>query len=505
LKGDIMRNGKLWNALVVLSVVLGLPLAGVAQQPPPAQPPQAEQAPLTVVQKKMQKVITVKFNNTPIEDVLRTIAEQADLDIVKGPDIKGEVTATLTDVPLGEALNQILSAYNCGYVASENIIRIVPASQLTVETEKLVSKVYRIYYANVTEVEQALTKIISKRGQVTASKGSSNIIVIDTESNIRAIDSFLEEIDRITPQIMVEVRIYDVSNADSLDLGVEWNNLGRNSGRGTGYPAINEDTGRVTGGPASGFSRSEPFVGGAFGSTTNKATGASGTLNFGILNESIDLDMIFTASQFKEAAKLLANPRIIVLDNETASFEVTREIPYQQLQQGGAQSYGTTEFKPVGVNLKVTPHLAKDGLVRMRIIPEFSVHVSNVTLSLVGTSTVSMPQPVVDKRKADTVAMVKDGQTVVVGGLRKDEVTQEISKVPLLGDIPIIGWLFRFQGEKNVNSDLMVFITPKIVDQPVMTDHEAKAFKTTDIGSPERIEPIIKPNNTQDEEAEDEQ
>jgi type IV pilus assembly protein PilQ len=485
-----MNDVRQRNAFVLILVILCLSVAGIAQQTQPAQ----EEKALTEVQKKMQKIIDViEFNNTPIEDALRQLAKQGDLDIVKGPDVTGNVTASMKNVPLGEALEQILSAYKCGYVASENIIRIVPASQLTTETEKLVSKVYRIYYANVTEVEQALTKIVSKdRGQVTANKGSSNIIVTDTESKIKAIDAFLEEIDRITPQILVEVRIYDISNSDSLDLGVEWNNLGRNTGRGTGYPTVDTDSGRTVGGPATGFSRSDPFINGDFSSTTNKAAGTTGLLNFGILNEHIDLDMMFTAAQFKEAAKLLANPRIVVLDNEQASFEVTREIPYQQLQQGGYQSYGTTEFKPVGVNLKVTPHLAKDGMIRLHIVPEFSVHVSNVTLSLTGTS-VTMPQPVVDKRKADTIALVKDCQTVVVGGLRKNEVTQEISKVPLLGDIPILGWLFRFQGEKNVQSELVVFITPRIVEQPVLTDKEAEYLKKSEVESPEQIDQMIKP------------
>jgi type IV pilus assembly protein PilQ len=484
-----MKNVWQGNALVVLFVVLCLSIAGIAQQTQPAQ----EQKPLTEVQKKMQKIVTVNYSNTSIDEVLRSLASQADLDIVKAPEITGNITASLTDVPLEAALNAILSVNGWGYMTDEYIVRIVPASKLTAETEKLVSKVYRIYYANVTEVEQALTKIVSKdRGQITANKGSSNIIVTDTESKIKAIDAFLEEIDRITPQILVEVRIYDISNSDSLDLGVEWKNLGRNTGRGTGYPTVDTDSGRTVGGPATGFSRSDPFINGGFSSTTNKASGTTGLLNFGILNEHIDLEMMFTAAQFKEAAKLLANPRIVVLDNEQASFEVTREIPYQQLQQGGYQSYGTTEFKPVGVNLKVTPHLAKDGMIRLHIVPEFSVHVSNVTLSLTGTS-VTMPQPVVDKRKADTIALVKDSQTVVVGGLRKNEVTQEISKVPLLGDIPILGWLFRFQGEKNVQSELVVFITPRILEQPVLTDKEAEYLKKSDVESPEQIDQMIKP------------
>lgn len=471
------KSGK----LVILSVmvfILGLCTISIASQQ--QAPAATEVKPPTVIEQKMQQKITLNYRDVPIDDILRAISEQVDLNIVKSPEITKTVTVSVTQVPLGEALNQILSAYDCGYVASENIIRVVPASQLTQETEKTVSKIYRVWYANVKEVEAAITKILTKRGTIAASIGTSNIIVTDTETNIKAIDNFLEEIDRPTPLIMVEVRIYDIKNTNALDIGVEWF-AGRNTGFGT----------QATGGPIVGSSNANPYINGNFESTTKKV-GSTGVLDWGMITEHMDIETVFTAIQQQDAAKLLANPRIMVLDNETASFKAIEEIPYQQLQQGGYQSYGTTEFKPVGVNLKVTPHLAKDGMIRLHIVPEFSVHVSNVTLSLTGTS-VTMPQPVVDKRKADTIALVKDSQTVVVGGLRKNEVTQEISKVPLLGDIPILGWLFRFQGEKNVQSELVVFITPRILEQPVLTDKEAEYLKKSDVESPEQIDQMIKP------------
>lgn len=466
------------SVAVAMLFIFGFCAAVIAQDTGAAE----EQKVLTAVEQKMLKNISVDFRETPIDDVIRAIAQQADLDIVKGPEVTGNVTATLTDVPLEEALSQILSAYGYGYVPSENMIRIVPASQLTQETEKLVSKVYRIVYADVTEAEKALTKIISKRGSISSNPGTSNIMITDTESNIKAIDAYIEEIDRRTAQILVEARIYDVSNSDALDLGVKWNNVGRNTGRGTERAAIGTGTSPI-GGPVTGFSRSDPFITGEFGSSTSKATGTTGTLDFGILTKHMDIDMLITAALEQGGAKLLANPRIMVLDNEQATFKAVREIPYQQLQQGGYQSYGTTEFKEVGVELQVTPHLAKDGMIRMRIVPVFSVYVRDVDLTLTGTS-VTMPQPVVDTREADTIALVQDGDTVVIGGLRKEEVTQEISKVPLLSDIPLLGELFKFRGENTVNSELVVFITPRLIETPVLTATEAEQLRATEIASP---------------------
>ena len=478
--------------LLALLLMLGFCAVSIAQDADQAAA--EEEKVLTAVAQKMLKKISVDFRDTPIDDVIITIGKQVDLDIVKGPDVTGNVTATLTDVPLEEALNHILTAYGAGFVASENMIRIVPASQLTEETEKMVSKVYRIVYADVKEVEKVLAKTISKRGTISANTGTSNIMVTDTESKVAAIDMFVEEMDRRTVQLLIEARIYDITSADTLDLGVEWN-AGRNTGFGTSFPSIDTDSGRITGGPITGYSRSDPSINSNLSSTINKATATNGTLRFGILNEHIDIQALLTAAQANASAKLLASPRILVLDNETATFKAVREIPYQRLQQGGYQSFGTTEFKEVGVELEVTPHLAKDGMIRLHIIPVFSVHVDDIDISTTGTggATSTSPQPVVDTRKADTITLVEDGTTVVIGGLKKEEIVTEVSKIPLLGDIPILGALFRFEGEKSINSELVVFITPRVIEEAVLTETEAKYLEATEISGPKlpttRIDP----------------
>jgi len=466
-----LRESKKIVILTVLLLTLGFCTIGIAAD----NSDDGEMKAPTIIEQKMKQNITLNYRDVPIDDILRAISEQVDLNIVKSPEITKTVTVSVTNVPLGEALNQILTAYDCGYVASDNIIRIVPSSQLTQDMERTTSKIYRIWYADVKEVENALTKIISSRGSIAASIGTSNIIVTDTESKIRAIDEFLDEIDRPTPLIEVEVRIYDIKNTNALDLGVEWF-IGRNTGYGT----------QTTGGPITGMSNSNPYINGNFDSTTNKV-GSTGILDWGIITKHMDIEVLFSAIQQKDCAKLLANPRIKVLDNETASFKAIEEIPYQQLQQGGYQSFGTTEFKEVGVELQVTPHLAKDEMVRLHVKPVFSVQTGDVEISTVGTggSTVTSPQPVVDKREADTVALVKSGQTIVIGGLQKQTVNQLVTKVPILGDIPILGWLFTYEGEESVNSELVVFITPNIVEQQAgMTDREANYLDGTEIPVP---------------------
>ncbi|MFC1604097.1 secretin N-terminal domain-containing protein [Planctomycetota bacterium] len=484
--------------LLAMLLLLSFCVVSVAQDAGQAA---EEEKVLTAVAEKMLKKISVDFRDTPIDDVIITIGKQVDLDIVKGPDVTGNVTATLTDVPLEEALNHILTAYGAGFVASENMIRIVPASQLTEETEKMVSKVYRIVYADVKEVEKVLAKAISKRGTISANPGTSNIMITDTESKIAAIDIFVEEMDRRTAQILVEARIYDISNTDSLDVGVEWN-----AGRRTNWdadPTLDSDiTYSRRGSDRYEKSRTDPFLLNSFGSGINKATSTTSLLNIGILNEHINIDALVTAAQEKGAAKLLANPRILVLDNMTASFKAITEIPYQRLQQGGYQSFGTTEFKEVGVQLEVTPHLAKDGMIRLHILPVFSVQSGNIPIPLETSGTGSggtirtSPQPIVDRREADTTTLVQDGDTVVIGGLRKEEIITEQSKVPILGDIPILGMLFRFEGEERRSSELVVFITPRVIEQSVLTETEAAYLEATEFTGPKlpttKIDPETK-------------
>ncbi|MCK4752974.1 MAG: secretin and TonB N-terminal domain-containing protein [Planctomycetes bacterium] len=428
---------------------------------------------LSTVGQRMQKKISVDFRNTPIEDVLRIIADQADIDIIKSPSVVGSVTATLTDVPLEEVLDNILASHGYTYVEGKNMIRIAPTEEIVEVTEKLVSRIYRIHYADVGEVEKALKKFISQRGSLSSNPGTSNIIVTDSESKIQAIDTFIGEIDRVTPQILVEARIYDITTKDRLDLGIEWQ-----AGRNTTFGA--SGIGTVGTNPTSDR---DPFLTGAFSGATGKTSGTSGVLRLGWLNAGIDIDMVLKAQQQNICAKLLANPRILVLDNETAHIKIVSEIPYQEITETSAGgSIGSTDFREIGVELVVTPHVTRDKMIRLRLQPKFSVRAEDVT---VGISSNTFLQPAVDRREADTTLLVKSGQTVVLGGLRKKEIAQQMNKIPLLGDLPLIGGLFRFEGEETIISELVVFVTPRIIEDPTLSEREFRNLEATEICEPD--------------------
>jgi type II secretory pathway component GspD/PulD (secretin) len=167
----------------------------------------------------------------------------------------------------------------------------------------------------------------------------------------------------------------------------------------------------------------------------------------------------------------------MVLDNEEATFNIVTEEPYVERTVSGGTVTETVKFKEVGVKLTVTPKVTRDGMLRLHILPEFGVLVERVTIS-------SSDVPVVDTRKVDTIALVQDGQTVVLGGMRKKGVSKEENKVPLLGDLPLVGWIFRFEGEDTSVTELVVFITPNIITQPVLSLDEQVILDETIIKSP---------------------
>ena len=438
-----------------------------------------EQTGLTDIERRMQKSISIDVNDQPIDLVIRQLVEQADLNYIKSPNVIGNVTVTFKDVPLEEALTNILAVHNCLYVPTDNVIRIITSEEMIAKAEPILTKTYEIVYVDAKEVVLALDKFKSPQGSVSHIKGTSHIIVTDTESKIREIGELLEKIDRITPQILVEARIYDITSRDKLDLGVDWY-AGRRTNWVGGYPQNDDITVSKGGIDTYMKSKTDPSIMGGFaGSGAGKTDETTlGYLNLGLLNKNIDIDVLLKAEQEITEAKLLANPRILVLDNEEALFDIVTEHPYVERTITGNTITETVKFKDVGIKLVVTPHVTREGMLRLHILPEFGVRVGQVMVS-------SNNVPIVDTRKVDTIALVRDGQTVVLGGMRKKDVSKQTNKIPLLGDLPLLGGLFRFEGEDTAVTELIVFITPWIVPQePVLSLDEQQALEETRIIRP---------------------
>jgi type IV pilus assembly protein PilQ len=519
---------------VLLSILAAYPAAGAEPNEAPAQNPQV----VETASHRLKTKITYSCTEVPIEKVLIDLAEMAGIDIVKSPKVVGNVTVKVTDVPLEEVFSNILAAHDYTYIVTENMVRVMPVTELALTREELVTRIYQITYADANEVAQALRGYVSDRGKIGLNKGTSHLIVTDTENKIRGIDKFIEQIDVMTAQVLVEVRIYDITSNEGFEFTPEWrigNNaplkadttlvpdevrtteirptvehraseetsvqdqtthvIGEERGDNDNFTETTDDTTTVTGSqttttePAEEIERTftnppllinnlrrRPFVTGTFDQVNG------GTLRFGVLNDDLDIDFALSILHQQAEAKLLANPRVLVLDNQTANFEIVREIPYRELQQiERAAGITYTAFKNVGVQLKVTPHIARDGMVKLHIIPEFGV--------VVGLDPNGVPT--VDTRKADTFAMIRDGQTIVMGGLRKKETTKDITKVPILADIPLLGGLFKSETQAEKINELVVFITTRIIREPKLTKTEKRQFDATEFPGPGQTEAEI--------------
>ncbi len=482
---------------------------------------------------KLRTRVSHSCTDSPIEEVLMVLADKANIDIIKSPSVTGNVTAKVTDIPLEEALTNILAVHNWTYIATESMIRVIPLPETAPLKEPQVTRIYQLTYADANQVYVALDDFKSGKGEIAINKGTGHIMVTDTEDKIKAMDKFIEQIDYVTQQVLVEVRIYDVTTKEGFELDPQWH-FGRNAPYTPGtFRSPREITETVIGPESShykelrkevqwaspleylypdlydhatpidnfqGFSyyergedqwvtepgrretetryieyekmgdrRRKPFVGGSF----DRIEG--GNLSFSVLNDAVDLDFVLYILHSQLDARLLANPRILVLDNETANFRIVRQIPYKEFMQAGREDpVDFTAFKDVGVKLNVTPHIARDGMLRLHIAPEFSVLISRDVQGV----------PTIDKRRADTIAMIEDGQTIVVGGLRKREITKDIAKVPVLGDMPLLGGLFISESESEVVNELIVFITTRIISEPTLSESEKKLLVETAFTTP---------------------
>ena len=466
-----------------------------------------------VAQERLRTKITYSCVDKPIEDVLDDLAREAKLSIVRSRQVTGPLTLQVVDVPLEEVLSNILAANGFTYVATPSMIRVVPLSEAAVLREEVVTEVYQITYADVAEVAAALQNFVSSQGRIAFNKGTSHIVITDTSDRVKAVGKFIEQLDRETKQVLVEVRIYDIITNDAFEIKPNWDiernadtvttdysgsskrsassgakseastdidsstnipldyvyatpvysNTDTSTRNDTWLSSSIEDSRTTT--KEWERERRKPVFGGSF------SRKKGGTISISLLNNAIDLDFVLTMLHSLEEAKLLANPRVMVLDNETALFETVREIPYTE-RITTADTAGTitsTVFKPVGVKLHVTPHIARDGMIRLKIEPEFGVVVE---LNDDGA-------PTIDTRRAVTTNIIKDGQTIVLGGLRKSEMRREVDKVPLLGDLPVLGFLFRAESESEITTELVVFITTTIIDSPSLSKAEQAQLDTT--------------------------
>jgi len=407
--------------------------------------------------------VTLDFKDADITNVLRILSYKSGINIVAGKDVSGPVTIRLTDVPWDKALDVILRTYGYTYEREGNIIRVTTTENLA--KEELVTEVFSLNYASAKDVPSAIEEMLSDRGSIKYDERANLVIVTDIATNIYKIRQVIEKLDKRTQQVNIEAKVIETTLDKDDKLGINWTTQIAASGAarpltfpfdkkakgGRWYPQ--GDPSASAGDDISVF---PPDPGAMFPMALPKNF-TLGTLNF------TSLQAVLQMLKSKTNTKIISNPRVTTLNNKEARIVVatTFSIPiYERNATTGNIEVTGYDEKELGITLSVTPQINPEGYIVVTLEPEVSAFLSWDTFT---TSGGTIQAPRFSVRKATTQVMVKDSETIVIGGLIKENISDTIVKVPILGDIPLLSLLFK-KKEKTVDTtDLLFFITVNIV------------------------------------------
>jgi len=397
--------------------------------------------------------ISLDFKDVDIADVLRLVAEVSDLNVIAGDEVKGKVTIRLIDVPWDQALDVILLTKGLGFMRVGNVLRIANADVLAKEEEArlqerrnkekledLVVKLQPVNYAKVNDIQQMVQRLLTARGTVNVDKRTNTLIIKDIASVIDEATALIKAIDTQTPQVMIESKIVEATLDFAREFGVNWG-FGVN-------PLTTDQIGSDAFHLNTGDDNNALF--------TNPVAGGNSLYNLGafILDEKLNLNLQLQAAESTGDGKVISSPRLVTLDNSPAKIEQGVSIPFQTFENGDAQ----LEFVDAVLSLNVTPHITADRSIIMKIKVSRNAPDSSV-VTLTGS-------PAIAKNQVDTETLVKDGQTLVIGGIYVVDTSQKQSRVPYLHSIPLLGALFRSDTVADKRKELLIFVTPRIVVGP---------------------------------------
>lgn len=416
--------------------------------------------------------VSFEFKDIDIHNLLRVIAEVSKRNIVVSDDVKGKITIRLRNVPWDQALDLVLKTKGLGKETTGNIIRIAPLQQLEQErslaakanearenSEPLKVRIVPVNYALAKDVQNKVKDLLTKRGSVTIDDRTNTLIVRDIGEVLTRAESLVRTLDTQTPQVLISARIVEASSNFSRDVGIQWGgNLSATSAMGntTGlaFPAEASAAGAVPGAFGGGFGvPAQPNWAVSFPAAVAENNGGGIGFNFGSAGGAAVLNMRLTALETQGVIKTVSAPKVTTLDNKEAIIGQGISIPFSQVSAAGVN----TVFVEAKLELKVTPHVTSDGSVLLKI----KATNNQPNDQLTGAN----GQPSITKREAETEVLVKDGDTTVIGGIYTRKTAEAISQVPLFGDIPILGWLFKSRRAVDDRTELLVFISPTIVNR----------------------------------------
>src|SRR3990170_8914054 len=424
----------------------------------PAEKEMSKPAPISfppVTLKYPGKKVSLDFQDADIINVLRLLAEVSKLNMVIGDNVVGKVTIKMLDVPWDQALDVILKMKGLGKVYEDNVLRIDTLSNIArqqedeakakdamVKAEDLVTQILPVNYAKAGDIAESIKKSLSVRGDITVDIRTNTLIIKDIKDKQKEIDELLKTLDRPTPQVLIEARIVQADSNFAKDLGIQWGGS-YTSTPGDYNVGIISGPGGSVGAPTTGFAVNLPAVG---------VAGTKGSVGFTIgktIGDAFNLDLRLSAGETKGLTKVLSAPKIATLDNREATIQQGESIPYKTVSQTGTK----TEFIDATLTLKVRPKVTPDGHIAMDI---------KISKNRQGSIVVE-GTPSINKKEATTEVLVKDGETTVIGGIYEMTDVDNVSGIPWFYQVPIFSWLFKTTQKSNIKSELLIFITPKII------------------------------------------
>ena len=460
----------------------------------------------------------IKFSDVPITTAIENLARLANINYMLDPkigygqpDANGQIKAEPTlsirweNITAENALLALLDNYNLQLIHDKTtgIDRITMKDPTA--PPPLFTKVLQLKYASVSNlIEAAQSVLTDKRSRVLTDARTSQLIVVGTDPEQQAVENLVSELDRPTRQVLIETRLVEISSNPQTSKGVDWTGtlqsqqvtFGNGNQAGTfttTFPGIagTDPLGQATPAPGSSTTGSIVNTIGGGGFSWNSKNGMSPDIGF--LNAS-GLSAVMSFLNSSSDAQVMSTPRIVTLDNEEATISVTRGYPVFSVQAGTQNTAGgsSVSYTNVGTILHVTPRISANDYIWLRVTPEVSSYFGDKTEQVagIGGGTGTLSAPIFDFRKISTQVVIPNANTLVMGGLVQDNPTVNSTKVPLLGDIPGLGFFFSSQTKSMSKDNLLIFITPTIVrDSDYQPSHSGNFLKSKPLTMKDPMDP----------------
>ncbi len=416
--------------------------------------------------------VTFNFQDVPVRTVLQLIADESNLNIVASDSVVGNVTLRLQNVPWDQALDIVLQAKSLDKRRSGNVVWVAPQSEIAAfeqaredarlaieERAEMTTEYIPISYGNAEDIANLLTEesktgtgggggggasqnrgFLSARGSLSFDRRTNTLLVIDIPQRVGEIKRLVNMLDKPVDQVVIEARIVIANESFARDLGARFG-LRASKDRLNVAGRLVEEDGLIS---PNGLNVNLPVAG-------------APSLAFTILGNTIDWGVELSALQQEQRGEVISNPRIVTSNQREAVISQGQEIGYITVTGGQSNSVPTVEFKDVLLELKVTPTITNDGRVFLAMDIKKDEVQGQIEYENIGSV------PLISKRNVTTAVLIDDGQTVAIGGVYEFTDRASLSKVPFLGDLPILGNLFKSRGRDKEKAELLIFVTPKVM------------------------------------------